>query len=150
MKKQSDEHSFRTADFHLAVVISGREMSAMFGRVTFSYRFVLAFLSHVGCTHSCFHLVFINNIYISDCNIPAHKEKLAMPSQTILAPQAILPDSLRPQTATIVFDTDSGIITSVTPGIHQGKGEANVWKIEEGKVLLPGLIEYVHYPFVTT
>ncbi|XAO27881.1 allantoinase [Cryptococcus bacillisporus CA1280] len=68
-----------------------------------------------------------------------------MPSQTILAPQAILPDSLRPQTATIVFDTDSGIITSVTPGIHRGKGEANVWKIEEGKVLLPGLIDtHVH------
>lgn len=47
VKKQSDEHRFRTADFHLAVVISGREMSVMFGRVTFSYRFVLTFLSHV-------------------------------------------------------------------------------------------------------
>ncbi|KAE8538281.1 allantoinase [Cryptococcus gattii VGV] len=68
-----------------------------------------------------------------------------MPLQTILAPQAILPDSLRPQPATIVFDTDSGIITSVTPGIHQGKGEADVWKIEEEKVLLPGLIDtHVH------
>lgn len=71
-----------------------------------------------------------------------------MPSQTILADQAILPDSLRPQPATIVFDTDSGIITSVTPGIHQGKGEADVWEIEEEKVLLPGLIEYVHYPLL--
>ncbi|KIR26203.1 allantoinase [Cryptococcus deuterogattii LA55] len=68
-----------------------------------------------------------------------------MPSQTILADQAILPDSLRPQPATIVFDTDSGIITSVTPGIHQGKGEADVWEIEEEKVLLPGLIDtHVH------
>lgn len=137
------------ADFHLVVFISGREMSAMFGRVTFSYRFVLTFLSHVGCIHSCFHLVFINNIYISNCNIPAHKEKPAMPSQTILAPQAILPDSLRPQPATIVFDTDSGIITSVTPGIHQSEGEADAWKIEEEKVLLPGLIECVHLLFVT-
>lgn len=43
VKKQSNEHRSRTAHFQLVVVISGREMSAMFGRVTFSYRFVLTF-----------------------------------------------------------------------------------------------------------
>lgn len=70
-----------------------------------------------------------------------------MPSQTILAPQAILPGDLRPQPATIIFDTDSGMITSVTPGIHKLDENANVWEIEQGKILLPGLIEYV--PFLS-
>ncbi|AFR95195.1 allantoinase [Cryptococcus neoformans C23] len=68
-----------------------------------------------------------------------------MPSQTILAPQAILPGDLRPQPATIIFDTDSGMITSVTPGIHKLDENANVWEIEQGKILLPGLIDtHVH------
>lgn len=68
-----------------------------------------------------------------------------MPSQTIFAPQAILPGDLRPQPATIVFDTDSGTITSVTPGIHKLDEKANAWEIEQGKILLPGLIEYVPF-----
>lgn len=70
-----------------------------------------------------------------------------MPSQTIFAPQAILPGDLRPQPATIIFDTDSGTITSVTPGIHKLDEKANAWEIEQGKILLPGLIEYV--PFLS-
>lgn len=63
VKKQSNEHRSRTAaHFQLVVVISGREMSAMFGRVTFFLSLRVDVLSHVGCDHSCFHLLFINNI----------------------------------------------------------------------------------------
>lgn len=108
----------------------------MFGREIFLSRIVLYRLTvHV----TYFHLLF------PSIHKPSLWTKTQMPSQTILAPQAILPGDLSPQPATIVFDTDSGTITSVTLGIHQPEhGKADVWEIEDGKVLLPGLIEYVY------
>ncbi|WRT64854.1 allantoinase [Kwoniella shivajii] len=68
-----------------------------------------------------------------------------MVRQTILAPLALLPDDEKPQPATIEIDLSSGTIISVQQGLIELDSQENVLKIEDGKVLLPGLIDtHVH------
>ncbi|WVW78547.1 allantoinase [Kwoniella bestiolae CBS 10118] len=69
-----------------------------------------------------------------------------MSKQIILAPLAILPGNHKPQPATIEIDLQSGVIASIQKGLvpPEDKG-VDVIQIEEGKVVLPGLVDtHVH------
>ncbi|OCF58893.1 allantoinase [Kwoniella mangroviensis CBS 10435] len=71
-----------------------------------------------------------------------------MAKQILLAPLAILPGKSQPQPTTIEIDLDSGVITSIKEGLVQPTEEDKdvmVIEIEEGKVVLPGLVDtHVH------
>lgn len=60
----------------------------------------------------------------------------------VLAPQALLPGSNSPQAATIEVDVCTGKILEVHHGLKpEIAGNGDVLKVDEGKILLPGLIE---------
>lgn len=68
-----------------------------------------------------------------------------MAKQIILAPLALLPGGSSPQPASIEVDLSTRLITDIRLGLEL-KSEhdySEVVRIDEGKVLLPGLIEYV-------
>ncbi|WVQ84121.1 allantoinase [Cryptococcus sp. DSM 104549] len=67
-----------------------------------------------------------------------------MATISVIAPNAILPGSYKPQPATIEVNLETGLITDVKSGI-EARGDGEVLQIEEGKILLPGLIDsHVH------
>jgi imidazolonepropionase-like amidohydrolase len=60
----------------------------------------------------------------------------------VLAPRALLPGSDLPQAATVEVDTTTGKIVNVHHGLKPELASgAEVLKVDEGKILLPGLIE---------
>ena len=60
----------------------------------------------------------------------------------VLAPRALLPGSDLPQPATIEVDTVTGKILKVHHGLKPDLASGGeVVKVDEGKILLPGLIE---------
>ncbi|WWC87010.1 allantoinase [Kwoniella dendrophila CBS 6074] len=68
-----------------------------------------------------------------------------MSKQVILAPLALLPGSNQPQPATIEVDLTSGLISSIQEGLVQPENDVELIHVEEGKVILPGLIDtHVH------
>ncbi|WVQ97969.1 allantoinase [Kwoniella sp. CBS 9459] len=70
-----------------------------------------------------------------------------MAKQLILAPLTLLPGEQTPKPASITVDLTSGTIVDIRPGLddHATQGYDEVIRVEEGKVLLPGLIDtHVH------
>ncbi|WWD22115.1 allantoinase [Kwoniella shandongensis] len=70
-----------------------------------------------------------------------------MAKQIILAPLALLPGSPTPEPASIEVDLSTRLITNVRRGLHlESKHDySEVVYIEEGRVLLPGLVDcHVH------
>lgn len=60
----------------------------------------------------------------------------------VLAPKALLPGSDLPQAATIEVDITTGKILEVHHGLQpELAGDGEVLRVDENKILLPGLIE---------
>ncbi|KAK8846825.1 allantoinase [Kwoniella newhampshirensis] len=66
-----------------------------------------------------------------------------MSKQIVLAPLALLPGAVTPQPATLEIDLTTRIITDIRLGLEQEEklNATEVLRIEDGKVLLPGLID---------
>ncbi|KAK1926435.1 putative allantoinase [Papiliotrema laurentii] len=63
----------------------------------------------------------------------------------VLAPQAVLPGSSKPQPATITVDLDRGVFVEVAEGVQAVQEGAEVLRLDPSHVLLPGLIDtHVH------